>query len=50
MVEDKKLLENKTTADALSNIANLTLHNDSIRDISVTYEKMEQYRRKNQWE
>ena len=39
VVEDKKLLENKTTADALSNIANLTLHNDSIRDISVTYEK-----------
>lgn len=39
VVDDKKLLENKTTADALSNIANLTLHNDSIRDISVTYEK-----------
>jgi hypothetical protein len=39
VVEDKKLLENKTTADALSNIANLALHNDSIRDISVIYEK-----------
>lgn len=39
VVEDKKLLENKSTADALSTIANLTLHNDSIRDISVTYEK-----------
>jgi hypothetical protein len=39
VVEDKKLLENKTTSDALSNIANLVLHNDSIRDISVTYEK-----------
>ena len=39
VVEDKKLLENKTTADALSCIANLTLHNDNIRDISVTYEK-----------
>lgn len=39
VVEDKKMLENKATADALSNIANLTLHNDSICDISVTYEK-----------
>jgi len=39
VVEDKKLLENKTTADALSNIANLALHNDSICDISVIYEK-----------
>lgn len=39
VVEGNKLLENKTTADALSSIANLVLHNDSIRDISVTYEK-----------
>ena len=39
VVEDEKLLENKATADALSNIANLALHNDSIRDISVTYER-----------
>lgn len=39
VVDDKKLLDNKTTADALSCIANLTIHNDSIRDISVTYEK-----------
>jgi len=38
-VENKKLLENKTTAYALSNIANLAIHNDSISDISVTYEK-----------
>ncbi len=39
IVEEKKLLENKTTADALSNIASLAIHNDSISDISVTYEK-----------
>lgn len=39
VVEDKIFLENKVTSDALSNIANITLHNDSIRDISVTYEK-----------
>ncbi|MBR5159827.1 MAG: hypothetical protein IKW84_09655 [Bacteroidaceae bacterium] len=38
-VENKKLLENKTTAGALSTIASLVIHNDSIRDISVTYEK-----------
>lgn len=39
IVEEQKLLENKTTADALSNIASLAIHNDSINDISVTYEK-----------
>ena len=39
VVDDKRLLDNKTTADALSCIANLTIHNYSIRDISVTYEK-----------
>lgn len=39
VLEDKKFLENKATSDALCNIANITLHNDSIRDISVTYEK-----------
>lgn len=39
VVEDKKLLENKTTTDALSTIACLAIHNDSINDISVTYEK-----------
>lgn len=41
VVEDKKLLENKTTADALCNIANLTLHNDSIRNICTSLEKVE---------
>lgn len=39
VVEDKKILENKTTADALSNIASLAINNDSIRDITVTYDK-----------
>ncbi len=39
VVEDKKMLENKTTADALSNIASLVINNDSIRDITVTYDK-----------
>ena len=38
-MEDKRLLENKTTTDAISSIANLTINNDSIRDISVIYEK-----------
>ena len=37
-VENKKLLENKTTVDALSSIASLVIHNDSISYISVTYE------------
>lgn len=39
VVEDMKMLENKTTADALSNIASLVINNDSIRDITVTYDK-----------
>ena len=39
VVDVKTLLENKTTVDALCNIANLAIHNDSIRDVSVTYEK-----------
>ena len=46
VVEDERLLENKATADALSNIANLALHNDSIRDISVTYERSDGEREK----
>lgn len=39
VVEDKKILENRTTANALSNIASLAINNDSIRDITVTYDK-----------
>lgn len=39
VVEDKKMLENKSTADALCNIASLAINNDSIRDITVTYDK-----------
>ena len=39
VVEDKKMLENKTTADALSNIASLAINNNSVRDITVTYDK-----------
>ena len=40
VVEDKKMLENKTTADALSNIASLAINNNSIRDITVTYDNL----------
>lgn len=39
VVEDKDLLSNRNTSEALGNIAKMTINNDMIRDISITYEK-----------
>ena len=39
VVEDKDLLSNRNTSEALGNIARMTINNDMIRDISITYEK-----------
>lgn len=38
VVDTTELIKNKSTADALSNIATLTLHDNKIEDLSVTYE------------
>lgn len=39
VIENKDLLDNRNTTDAIVNIAKMALETDSIRDIAVTYEK-----------
>ena len=39
VVESKEFLKSKSTVDALCDIASLTLHNDCIKDLAVTYER-----------
>lgn len=46
VVESKEFLKSKSTVDALCDIATLTLHNDSIKDLSVTYEREDGSREK----
>ena len=46
VVESKEFLKSKSTVDALCEIASLTLHNDSIKDLAVTYEREDGSREK----